>query len=95
MPFIQLRISSVEQMKDGKWLRSRFRLRCAKPWQGEFFWMAALQNNRGDRLDRRNLLRSSGMGELALGALAGGDTMLSGVRPAEATRYDQVIPTLP
>ena len=57
--------------------------------------MAALQNNRGDRLDRRNLLRSSGMGELALGALAGGDTMLSGVRPAEATRYDQVIPTLP
>ena len=47
--------------------------------------MAALQNNRGDRLDRRNLLRSSGMGELALGALAGGGTMLSGCVPPRPT----------
>ena len=45
--------------------------------------MSAPQNNRGE-LDRRNLLRNSGMGALALGALAGGGATLSGVRPAEA-----------
>ena len=54
--------------------------------------MSAPQNDRGDRLGRRNLLRSSGMGVLALGALAGGGTMVSGVRPAEANAInDQAI----
>jgi hypothetical protein len=53
--------------------------------------MSAPQNDRGDRLDRRNLLRSSGMGALALGALAGGGATLSGVRPAEAAINDQAI----
>ena len=46
--------------------------------------MSAPRHDGGDRLDRRNLLRNSGMGALALGALAGGGTLLSGVRPAEA-----------
>ncbi|MGP0001325.1 MAG: ferritin-like domain-containing protein [Acetobacteraceae bacterium] len=53
--------------------------------------MSAPQNDRGDRLDRRNLLRSSGMGALALGALAGGGATLSGVSPAEAAINDQAI----
>ena len=53
--------------------------------------MSAPQNDRGDRLDRRNLLRSSGMGALALGALTGGGATLSGVRPAEAAINDQAI----
>src|ERR1700735_2975379 len=54
--------------------------------------MSAPQNDRGDRLGRRNLLRNSGMGVLALGALAGGGTMVSGVRPAEANAInDQAI----
>jgi hypothetical protein len=59
------------------------------------FWMSASQNNHGDRLDRRNLLRSSGMGALALGALAGGGAMLAGMKPAKANIInDQAIVTL-
>jgi Ferritin-like domain len=53
--------------------------------------MTSPQNDNGGRLARRNLLRSSGMGALALGALAGGGTMLSSVRPAEAALNDQDI----
>jgi hypothetical protein len=53
--------------------------------------MPSSQNVHGDRLDRRNLLRTSGMGALALGALTGGATMLAGVRPAEAALNDQEI----
>jgi hypothetical protein len=57
--------------------------------------MSAPQSDRGDRLDRRNLLRSSGMGALALGALAGGGAMLAGMKSANANIInDQAIVTL-
>jgi hypothetical protein len=46
--------------------------------------MTSRKNSHGNQLNRRNLLHTSGMGALALGALAGGGTMLSDVRPAEA-----------
>jgi hypothetical protein len=46
--------------------------------------MTSRKNSHGNQLNRRNLLHTSGMGALALGALAGGGTMLSDVRSAEA-----------
>ena len=55
--------------------------------------MSAPRHDGGDRLDRRNLLRNSGMGALALGALAGGGTLLSGVRPAEGCITEYMLRT--
>ena len=46
--------------------------------------MTDQQYDHRNQFPRRNLLRSSGMGALALGALSGGAAMLSGVKPAEA-----------
>ncbi len=46
--------------------------------------MSSTQNDHGGGLDRRNLLRSSGMGALAFGALTGAGAMLSGARPVQA-----------
>jgi len=46
--------------------------------------MSTVHNAGSGGFDRRNLLRSSGLGALALGALASAGTLLSSSRPAEA-----------
>ena len=46
--------------------------------------MTTMHDEGQNGLDRRGLLRGSGMGALALGAFAGAGTILAGLKPAEA-----------
>ena len=46
--------------------------------------MTTMHDEGQNGLDRRGLLRGSGMGALALGAFAGAGTILAGIKPAEA-----------